>query len=555
VIKKYFKFYNEYLKMFNKSQVIGVFILVIYSISNIIYPYFLKLIIDDAITNKNLHKLFSYTFLMIITIGISILFKYIKSIYFFNLGKKIGIHMKNSIFSNIFKYNLKFFRNYKIGEIVSILEQDVISIHTLVMNIVDVFINIITFCGLTFILFFLNWKITLVSLLVSSIYLFLQRIFGKIIKRIAYQISVKRGDFQAMSQEILNNISNIQLLNQVNFFKNKYNDGQNEYYCIQFKGIKERAKSGILDGAFEGINLILVLFLGGYLVVTGDLTVGSLFTLTLYVQKLFSPIVSLINDYMEIKKAQASVDRVCEILESYQYQIKCGKTKCDGINTINIRNLSFAYNNNKILKNINIKIGQGEKIAFIGENGSGKSTLMNIIIKLEDNYEGNILIDDFDITEFDFNSYYDKILFVKQEPFTFGGSILDNLIMGTKDITIEKIHEALQLVNLKNDIELMENGINTMLGEKGVKLSGGQAQKLALARIFLLNDYPIIILDEPTAALDLESEDIILKNIFKYKTESTIIVITHRREVLKYCNRVIEIRNKNIFDSNCNNYV
>ncbi|WP_251862328.1 ABC transporter ATP-binding protein [Clostridium sp. Marseille-Q2269] len=548
MIKKYTNFYKEYLHIFTKNQIIGMLILIIYSASNIIYPYFLKLIIDDAITNKDLQKLLLYTSIMIVIIGISILFRYIKTIYFFNLGKKISIHIKNKIISKIFQYNLVFFRNYKVGEIISILEQDVINIQTLFMNVVnDIFINVMTFIGLTVILTFLNFRITVISLIISGIYLIFQRRYGKGIKKSAYKTSIKRGEFQSVSQEMINSISNIQLQNQSEYFQNQYNESQNEYFHFQFIGVKIRAKSYILDGVFEGMNLILVLFFGGLMILKGYLTVGSLFTMTLYVQKLFTPIVALINDYIEFKKTQASIDRVYEILENEQYKIKFGEINCGNTNTLKIKKISFSYNETYLFDNVNLEMRYGEKIGIVGENGSGKSTLMNLILKLEDNFSGNILLGDYDIREFN-KSYYDKILLIKQEPFIFNGSILDNLIMGEKNIKKEKINEALSLANIKEDIEVMEKGVNTIVGEKGVKLSGGQCQKLALARIFLSHEYPIIILDEPTAALDLESEEIVLRNIFKYRANSTIIVITHRREVLKYCTRVIEIKNKNIFD-------
>lgn len=540
--KRYKTFYNECLKKFMRLQVIVLLLLAAYSITNLIYPYFLKLIIDDAITNKDLTKLIRYTVLLFLTIVCSLGFRYGKSLFSFYFAKKISTDIKQTIISKIFNYNLNFFRNYKIGEIVSIVEQDVMNIQNMFMSIFSgMIVNVITFIGLSVILCSLSWKLAIVSFGLSIIYVFYQRTFGKRLKEISYKLSIQRGEFQAISQELFLNLPVIKLHSGDEFFKDKYASCQKEFFDTLYIGTRIRAKANIIDGIFEGLNLLIVLSMGGYLVLKEQLTVGALFTISLYVQKIITPIVSLMDEYIELRKVQASVDRVCEILDSNQYQIKLGVCNRYEDFDLSIENMSFSYNKKVIFQNIMTSIPQGDKVVIMGQNGSGKTTLMNILLKLEGNYEGRICLGKNEISEFD-NTFYKKILYVKQESFIFNGTIIENLLMGNKGVSEERLHKVLEMMNLKEDIESLEHGIYSVIGEKGIKLSGGQRQKIALARTFFLREYSIIILDEPTAALDIESEKIILDNIFKENENKTIIVISHRRKVLEYCKRVLEIR-------------
>lgn len=544
--KRYKAFYNECLKKFMGLQIVVLFLLAAYSIANLIYPYFLKLIIDDAIYNKDLTKLIRYTLLLFLTIICSVGLRYGKSLFSFYFAKKISVDIKQTIISKVFNYNLNFFRNYKTGEIVSIVEQDVMNIQNLFMSIFSgMIVNIITFIGMSIILLSLNWKIAIVSFALSIVYLYLQRTFGKRLKDISYKLSIRRGEFQAISQELFFNIPVIKLHRGDEFFKDKYVSCQKEFFDTLYIGTKVRAKANIIDGIYEGFNLLIVLSMGGYLVLKEQLTVGALFTITLYAQKIITPIVSLMDEYIELRKVQASVDRVCEILDNNQYQIKMGVcSKYENFN-LYIENMSFSYNKKMIFQKVMVNIPQGDKVAIIGQNGSGKTTLMNILLKLEGNYEGRIHLGKNEISEFD-NTFYKKILYVKQEPFIFSGTIMENLLMGNNLVSEERLYKVLDMMNLKEDIESLEHGIYSIVGEKGIKLSGGQSQKIALARTLLMNDYSVIILDEPTAALDIESEQIILDNIFKENENKTIIVISHRRKVLEYCNRVLEVKDNKI---------
>ncbi len=547
MLSKYVDFYRKYLSKFICGQLIGLFILTVYALSNMVYPWFLQKIIDDAIMNQDMDKLIYYTLCMLGVIIVSIGFKYLKIIYYFKLGKKISCELKNQLLKDLLSYDFNFFKRYKTGEIVSILEQDVATIQALFINVVnDMFSNVITFVGLVVIMSFLNLKMTLVALGLIATYVLLQARYGKKVKQIAYQISRKRGEFQALNQETIDNIRHIQLLNQSEFFIERYNLELESLYDLNYKKTKQSAKFSVIDGGFEALNLIVLLFLGGMMVVNQELKVGALFTLTIYVQKVFSPVLGLMSNYMEFKRIQASMDRILEISNCDTYKIPQGEIALETCEGLELNNVSFGYASEKLFEASNVNLTPKSKLIFWGENGTGKSTLTKLIMKQLKCDSGSICVRGMKIEALD-QSYWDQIYMVPQNPFIFRGSIRENLLMGAKPQADESLYHALRQVNLLEDVKAMDKGLETLIGQNGVSLSGGQAQKLALARVFLNKKCSVLILDEPTSALDASSEKLVLNHLFEAKKDCTIIMISHKAENEKYCEARMTIKDKKIY--------
>lgn len=551
MIEKYKKFYVEYLRTLIKYQIVGLLICVIYSISNIIYPLFLEKIIDEAIADKNINKIIYYTIFMGSIIVVSIIFKYLKIIFYFKLGKNMGEKLKANIIMKLFHYGNKFYNNYKIGEIISIIEQDVGTVQNLYMNVFNnILVNFITIIGLVFITIRMNVVISAVSFGLVGIYIYFQIRIGRDIKKASYNVSKQRGILQADTQETLENSRNIYLYNSEKFFYKRYRSSLDEFYAKQYDFVKSKAKLTIIDGIFEAINLLVVLFIGGIFVVKGLLSVGGLFTLTLYVQKLFAPVMALMGNYIDMKGGQASIERINEIMDSSKYTIKSGEVFATQYKSFELRDIGFSYGDSLLFKHVNVVFKPGDKIAFVGDNGTGKSTLVNILFRLEEGKHGKIYYNGNDIYTLD-DSYYQKVFLVSQTPFIFSGTIKENLLLGKYERSDDELYESLDFVNLKSDVLDMKDGLDTIIGNRGVHLSGGQKQKLALARIFMETDNSLIILDEPTSSLDTISEIIVMKNLIKEKKNSAIIIITHRKKVIEFCNKIMKIENSCIMMSDC----
>lgn len=546
MLTKYINFYRKYLSKFFYGQLIGLFLLTVYAVSNMVYPWFLQKIIDDAILHQDMDKLIYYTLCMLGVIIVSIGFKYLKMVYYFKLGKSISCELKNNLLKDLLSYDFSFFNRYKTGELVSILEQDVATIQTLFINIVnDMFSNLLTFVGLVVIMSFLSLKMTLIALGLIAVYVLLQTRYGKKVKQIAYQISRKRGEFQSLTQETIENIKHIQLLNRSDFFTERYNRELDALYELNYKKTKQSAKISAIDGGFEALNLIVLLFIGGMMVVNQELKVGALFTLTIYVQKVFAPVLSLMSNYMEFKRIQASMDRILEISEHEMYRIPIGELSVEDGDGLAFDRLSFGYSEEKLFEAASIELPPKSKVLFWGENGTGKSTLTKLVMKQLKGGSGSIRLSGVNIETLD-KSYWDQVCLVPQNPFIFRGSIRENLLMGEKHQTDDRLYHALRHVNLLEDVQTMEHGLETLIGPNGVSLSGGQAQKLALARVFLNKKCSVLILDEPTSALDLGSEKQVLDQLFALKKDCTILMISHKAENEKYCQARLMISNQKI---------
>lgn len=377
----------------------------------------------------------------------------------------------------------------------------------------------------------------------------IQKNNGKKLKSNSLGLSKSKGDLYLKTQELVFNVDDIKMLNYNDIYGKGYIDKCINYFKKEKKITNLSVMSSIVGIIFENLSLVLVLCLGGYMLVNEQMSVGVLFSLTVYAQQLFSPVNALTNIYVEIKKAQASLKRVLGLLYSEQYIIKNGYIISDKSleGEFTLKDFSFSYDEDVLFENINLNIEGKSKVALLGKNGSGKTTLIGLIMRLQEGYRGKIYLDGHDIKDYKLEYLRKNIICISQKPFIVNGTIIDNIVLNNKGISKEKLDEVISLVCLEKDIKNMPDGINTIIGEGGIELSGGQAQKIALARIFV-NDYSVIILDEPTSALDVKSEEIICKNIYKYLNEKTIIAITHRKAILKYCSQVYEIKNNKIME-------
>lgn len=534
--------FGEKKRYILKKELIGIIIISVFTIANILYPGVLQLIIDDGLSKHDNIIVIKYILIMSLLIIITIIFKYIKTIYFFMWGKELCLDVKKRVINKLFTYSMSFFNKHTVGEIISILEQDLPIVQNAIMNLIcQLVINAMSTIGYCIILIMIDTKIALISIILSLIYLAIQRRAGSTVRSMSYDLSKMRGKIQEISEEVIGNIANINSLGENKYFNEKYNNMQKQYYETQCKVVKLKSTVNILDGFFELISLLTVIGFGSYMILHENLTIGSLFSLILYVQNLNGPIVSCVDSFIELKKSEASLERIVEVISDNQHVIinSTCEERIDSIE-LSIKNLTFNYTDKVIFNDYSLFVKESEKVAIIGKNGSGKSTLFNLIMRHQDGYNGFIRIGELTVDMYDYNDYVKKIIYVTQNVFAFSGTIKENIVMGLGETDVKEIHKALEMSEFLNDIKELPNGIDSMIGRNGIQLSGGQLQKLALARLFVRNP-EIILLDEPTAALDKESEKNVSYNIFNRFKNSTVLVVTHREEMLNYCDRIVEL--------------
>lgn len=285
------------------------------------------------------------------------------------------------------------------------------------------------------------------------------------------------------------------------------------------------------------VNILKVVVLG-YAVLKSDLSVGAVVTVISLLGKAYEPIAIFNVEYVDYKLNKVTVNKYIELLDIKDDEALNSGLKLKELSgNVEFKNVSYSYNNEKnIINNLSFKINKNSSVALVGESGSGKSTIIKLIMGLIKYDKGNILIDDKELSKLNLNSFYDNVTYVSQEAPIFDGTLRENLIFDKK-IPDEEIIKVLNLVCLDKFYEKLENGLDTELGEKGVRMSGGERQRVALARLFF-DDFKIIILDEATSAMDNITEKLVMENVVKQLDNKTLVVIAHRLETIKDVDKI-----------------
>ncbi|MBE5876255.1 MAG: ABC transporter ATP-binding protein [Lachnospiraceae bacterium] len=534
--------YLKIIRKFWKHNLICFILLIMYSFLNILYPYFVQQLIDLGIGNMSVHNVFYFATMMIVTIMLSIMTGYIMKMNYIRLGQKISLYIREKILRGFDNYSLGFFQKNKTGDIVSVLDNDVRNVQTLYAYIISDFAsNIFIFVGISYTMLKIDLFVTLLIIILICIFSVFHKNMGAGLKKSSSELSCARGDLQSFEHEFFNNYYEIKNLNGIRYFDKKLLKYQKKLIEMELRNAKIKAFSTQYGFMFQNLCLVIAFIYGGVNVMEGKLTVGTLFSMIMYIQKLFSPVRSLFDLYMEIKKNQASVQRIDTLINQNQYYCDFGNEEFPvKHHDIAIDNLSFAYEEKNIFYNFRFRIEKGDKIALLGSNGKGKTTLTKFLLRSVAGYQGEIRIDTVNSVNISDRCYRKHVVGLSQKVVIFSGTIYENVTLYDYSVKKEDVKKALEKVGFYNEIERLPLGIDTLLGGNGINLSGGQEQKIHLARLYVLNP-DVIILDEPTSAIDDKSESIIYDNLFLHFSDKTILVISHKKEVLKYCNKIIDL--------------
>ena len=295
------------------------------------------------------------------------------------------------------------------------------------------------------------------------------------------------------------------------------------------------------------VNVLKVVVLG-YAVIEGDLSVGGIVTVVMLLDKAYLPIAIFNVEYVDYKLNKVTVDKYISFLDSYDDErIGYGKKIKDLSGRVLFKNVNYGYSDKLIIEDLSFEIKKNSSVAFVGESGSGKSTIIKLIMGLLKYEEGSILIDDVELSKLDLNSFYDKVSYVSQEAPIFDGTLRENLVFD-KDVDDDEILRVLDLVCLDKFYSRLSDGLDTELGEKGIRMSGGERQRVALARLFF-DEAKIIILDEATSAMDNITEKEVMENVLRELDSKTLIVIAHRLETIKDVDEIFVLDSGKIVES------
>lgn len=505
-------------------------------------PQITQTIIDQSIPEKSFQLiLINVTNLMVFALFLSIL-SYFSTMLMSKLSQEVIIDVRGDLYTQILKQDMSYFENAKTGDLMTRLSSDVKTIQDLISpQSLKLISNIFTFFFILLFMFKQDSKLTLLIMITFPMLYFFNVFFSKQIK-LAYK--KVRNSTSLVNNHLQTSLTSILLIKT---FTSENSEGE------KFKELNNQNKNDYLEAmkyqtvfspAIDLVNYLglgIVLLYSGSQIIKGEQTIGSLVAYMAYLKMLQNPIKSFTQMVSRFQQAVVSYSRIIEIFDSEPKitTVKDSMQLEKFSSRIVFENVTFSYKNNiNVLNKVNFDMKYGEVTAIVGISGSGKSTITKLIERLYDVTDGKILIDSHDIKKYSLDSLRNNIGLVSQDIELIDGTIYENIIYGQPDKSDIEVVKAIEAANLVEFINNLPEGVETEVGEKGIKLSGGQKQRIAIARIFLKNA-PVLILDEATASLDNESERYIQESLDQLLEKRTSIVIAHRLSTIQKADQIL----------------
>lgn len=541
----------KYVSKYKGTVIIGTMCMLIVIGVDLFLPYLQQVFIDSGLMKGNQNVIVS----VLVWIGIITIIKamlgYGKEFLYDVLSSWVHQDIKNDLFAHIQTLEFEYFDNMNTGELMSRIGEDAENIWQTIGCGMRLFIeNIIYFVISTIILFVLNYKLALACFIVmipiGFIGIKLENKFGETYSKISDQTA----EINTIAQEDIAGIKLVKAFSREKYEINKFLKMNKVYYDLNM----EQAK--IIGDYFPPIEfltniaLVIMIVLGGFLVMDGEVSIGILVAFNGYIWNLIWPMRMLGELTDLLSRTVSSANKIFAIMDK-DPSIKTKENFKDVKNikgNIKFEGVNFKYDDKLVLKNINLDIKAGSTVAIMGATGAGKSSLINLIGRYYDTCKGSIKIDGIDIKEYNLEFLRKNMAIVPQETFLFSETILNNIKFSNENASFEEIKEASKLACANEFIEGLELGYNTEIGERGIGLSGGQKQRIAIARA-LVRKAKILILDDSTSALDMETEHELLKNLSNRKHESTTFIIAHRISAVKNADLIIYLEDGQIKES------
>jgi subfamily B ATP-binding cassette protein MsbA len=515
-------------------------------------------LLDPAIEKIFMNK--DQTLIILIPIAIIIAFSakgvslYCAKLIMINVSEEVKKMLQIDMLRSFIKADTEIIDNKHSGNYISNLNFDVQQITRLLSEAyLSIFKDGLTLIGLLFVMFFQNWKLSLIAIIMIPLATITAKILGKRMGKVTTQAQEKSGDLNRYLIDLFKNHKIIKIFQRENFEKSRSEKFVNDLKEKSAKIATVYIRSAPIMEILTGILIASLIFYSGKLIISGELAINNFFSFLAAMMLAYQPVKTLTKVNVAISQGFAAAERILPIID-IQNEINSNE-QGDKLNIIDgnivLDKINFTYKSNpenKVLHNISLKFVGGKMTALVGHSGSGKSTLLNMIPRIYLPTSGNIYFDNQDISKVNLASLRNQISIVDQNTTLFDDTVLNNIKYARPDADKEDIIEAAKLSMSDEFINNLENGYETMIGENGVKLSGGEKQRLSIARAFLKNS-KIILLDEATSSLDSETEEKIQKALNKLTTNKTTIVIAHRLSTILNSDNIYVVDGGKIIDS------
>ena len=549
---KEFRKILKYARPYTKSLVFAFICLTLTSLVNLVLPLIVRNMINAVVILKDSQILDGLAWDLFFIIILQAVFAVTHNYVFGFVGHRMTTDFRIEFFSHIQSLSLRFFQERRLGEILSRMNNDISVIQNALVSIpVALLRQSITLIGAMAIILYLNWKLTGLILLILPPLMIFARVFGKRLRLFSEKLQDQIAQAVVVLEEVASSIKIVKSFTRENY--------ERERFKKEIETAFERAVDKLKISSFFGpfilgltfmVSAVLIWY-GGYQVMSGVTTPGELAAFFLYALIVAGPIGTFVRLYTQIQEASGAIRRVYEILDTAPaIDNPENPIFLENITgRIQFENVSFGYRKeSEILHNINFDIRPGQNVALVGPSGAGKSTVIKLLHRFFDASQGSIRLDEHDIRSLDRKSFLSQIALVPQETLLFGGTVKENILYGKLDATDQELEDAAKKANAHDFIVDLENGYETIVGEKGAKLSGGERQRIAIARAILKNP-KILVLDEATSSLDNCSEALIQEAVEKLMEGRTTFIVAHRLSTIHKADQIIVLEKGRIVET------
>src|SRR5262245_58251641 len=525
-------------------RLILVFVLSLFgTVLGLLWPLFTKILIDDVLLAKNLHLLFVLSGVMIIVTALGYGIGALNRYYYTQITARILFSLRQHLFAHLQVLSLRFHTRAKVGDLLSRLNTDISEVQSVLTDAAFAFVtNVFVLVATVGFLLWLNWQLFLVSLVVVPVQLYG---VAKVRPLMVDQTRKVRELNAAISSFLVESLSAVKFIKL--FTAEKVQLGKLGVLGEQFVRVVTRFEmlnylGSTTSTATTFLGGTLTTLYGGYLVIQGEMTIGGLIAFSAYQSRAFSPLQALLDLYLRFERAGVSLDRIFEFLDLGKEQEEWsgdGLQLPDLRGDVEFREVTFAYEaGEQILREVSFHVPAGERLTILGPSGTGKTTVADLLVRLYEPTSGTVLLDGHDVRQCDLPWLRNQVVVVSHEPVLFHTSLIENLRYANPEASWEEVVAAAAAVGLHAFVMSLPQAYDTLVGERGARLSAGQKQRIALARA-VLKKPKILVLDEALSGLDMVSEAEVRQALDTFMAGRTTIVVTHRLSSLRSNDAVI----------------
>jgi len=546
-VRRFFSYYTPYKMLF----FVDFFCAVLVGLLELAFPLIVNLFIDELLPSGNWQWIILASAGLLLIYAFNTFMQFIVTYWGHMLGTNIERDIRNDLYGHIQRLSHRFFDNTKTGKLLTRLTNDLMNVGEMAHHgPEDLFIAVMTLLGAFGIMLSIHAELAVISFIIVPFILIIAIYFNKKMTVAFRELFSRVSDFNHMIEDKIGGIRLVQAYANEDREMDNFRRLNEAFRATKLKAYKIMALNTSSTYMLMRLVTVFILIAGAYYTMQGELTFGEFAAFILISNILFKPL-EKINAVIELyPNGIAGFKHFTEILR----EVPDVQEKENAIPLSDVRglieydNVTFGYEEKKVLNNISLTIHPGETIAFVGPSGAGKTTLGALLPRFYDVSDGQIKIDGTDIRDYTLPTLRESIGTVQQDVFLFSGTLRDNVAYGKPDATDAEVYDAIEKAQLKSLVDGYPRGLDTVVGERGVKLSGGQKQRISIARMFLKNP-PILILDEATSALDTATELEIQKALNLLSEGRTTLVIAHRLATIKNANRIMVVTNDGIVES------